>query len=171
MRDAETWIKLNRNMLEWRWYKDQNTKALFIHLLIKASIKNQDYRDVSVRRGELVTSLATLAEETGMSIQNVRTALGHLKSTQEVTVKKVGKISVISIPEYSRYQDDLTQSLTSNQQDSNRDLTGCQHQYKNIRNKEYKNTPQTPRGLTEEEERMRRVMWGSWRPEDDERGN
>ena len=81
MRDAETWIKLNRNMLEWRWYKDQNTKALFIHLLIKASIKNQDYRDVSVRRGELVTSLATLANETGLSIQNVRTALGHLKST------------------------------------------------------------------------------------------
>ena len=171
MRDAETWIKLNRNMLEWRWYKDQNTKALFIHLLIKASIKNQDYRDVSVRRGELVTSLATLANETGLSIQNVRTALGHLKSTGEVTIKKVGKISVISIPQYERYQDDLTQSLTSNQQDANKDLTGSQHQYKNIRNKEYKNTPQTPRGLTEEEERMRRVMWGSWRPEDDERGN
>lgn len=157
MRDAETWIKLNRNMTEWRWYKDQNTKALFIHLLFKANIEDKDFRDITIHRGELITTYAHLAEETGLSVQNIRTAMNHLKSTGELTTSQRGKNLVISIPEYSRYQD----NLTGNQHDANTELTGNQHRLKNIRNKEYKNNPPiSPLEEDEEFQKARMMLLG-----------
>lgn len=71
MANKTTFVKLDRNILEWRWYKDQNTKALFIHLLLKANIRPHGFRTVTINRGELATSYASLAAETGLSIQNV----------------------------------------------------------------------------------------------------
>lgn len=127
MANKTTFVKLDRNILEWRWYKDQNTKALFIHLLLKANIRPHGFRTVTINRGELATSYASLAAETGLSIQNVRTALAHLETTGEVTRKQHSKFVVISIPQYDLYQS----QLTGNQQATNTQLTGNQQQSKN----------------------------------------
>lgn len=132
-----TYIKLDRNILNWRWYKDANTFRLFIHLLLKANIRDHDFEHVTIRRGEIATSYSSLANETGMSIQNVRTALSHLQSTGEVTVSKQPKFSIISITNYNEYQSANSQSnsqLTGNQQAPNRLLTGDQQQSKNDKN-------------------------------------
>ena len=32
----EGYIKLYRKMKKWGWYKDQNTKDVFLHLLLEA---------------------------------------------------------------------------------------------------------------------------------------
>ena len=127
MANKTTFVKLDRNILGWRWYKDQNTKALFIHLLLKANIRPHGFRTVTINRGELATSYASLAAETGLSIQNVRTALAHLETTGEVTRKQHSKFVVISIPQYDLYQS----QLTGNQQATNTQLTGNQQQSKN----------------------------------------
>ena len=127
MANKTTFVKLDRNILEWRWYKDQNTKSLFIHLLLKANIRPHGFRTVTINRGELATSYASLAAETGLSIQNVRTALAHLETTGEVTRKQHSKFVVISIPQYDLYQS----QLTGNQQATNTQLTGNQQQSKN----------------------------------------
>ena len=47
-----TYIKLDRNILNWRWYKDANTFRLFIHLLLKANIRDHDFEHVTIRRGD-----------------------------------------------------------------------------------------------------------------------
>ena len=120
MANKTTFVKLDRNILEWRWYKDQNTKSLFIHLLLKANIRPHGFRTVTINRGELATSYASLAAETGLSIQNVRTALAHLETTGEVTRKQHSKFVVISIPQYDLYQS----QLTGNQQQSKNDKKG-----------------------------------------------
>ena len=127
MAEKSTFIKIDRNILEWRWYKDQNTKALFLHLLIKANIKPHGFRNVTINRGELATSYPSLASETGMSMRNVRTALAHLIETGEVTVKRHSKFTVISIPRYDLYQS----QMTGNRQASDRQVTGNRQQSKN----------------------------------------
>lgn len=139
MAEKTTWIKIDRNILEWGWYKDANTKALFIHLLLKANIKKGSFMGVEINRGELATSYASLAEETGLSVRNVRTALEHLKVTGEVTVNRHSKFSVISILNYSMYQDVPTEYLTINRQSSDNQVTGNRQQSKNVRKKERKN--------------------------------
>ena len=104
MAERTTFIKLDRNILRWGWYKDVNTKAVFLHLLLTANIRPGKFMNVEIRRGELATSYKSLAESLGISIKNVRTALKHLEDGGEVAVKRHPRFSVISIPRYDYYQ-------------------------------------------------------------------
>lgn len=103
-RDKTTFIKLDRNILDWRWYKETTTKAVFIHLLLRANIRDNDFMTETIHRGELVTSYAALAAETGLTIKQVRTAIRHLKETGEVKVRGHSKFSIISMLRYDYYQ-------------------------------------------------------------------
>ena len=132
------WIKLFSKFIDWEWYKDSNTMRLFIHCLLKANWKDGKFQGMEIPRGSFVTSLDTLSEELGMSIQSIRTALKHLISTNELTSKSNNKFRVITIVKYELYQQVNKQpntQLTSNQQATNNQLTTIE-EYKNI---EYKN--------------------------------
>lgn len=74
-------ICLFRDLLGWAWYLDINTKVLFIHMLLKANWRETKFRDTTVPRGSFVSSYPHLAEECGFTINELRTALNHLKST------------------------------------------------------------------------------------------
>ena len=104
MAEKTTFIKIDRNILEWGWYKDVNTKAVFLHLLLTANIKPKKFMNVEIKRGELATSQKSLAEALGISVKCVRTALKHLEEGGEVAVKRHPRFSVISIPRYDYYQ-------------------------------------------------------------------
>ena len=131
---TETWIKLSRKILDWRWFTDANTFRVFIYLLLKANIEDKDFLADTIRRGEVATSIGNIAKTLGISYQNTRTALSHLKSTGELTITRKPKYLVISITNYDLYQQSNNQ-LTINQQSTNNQLTTTK-EYKNIRNKE-----------------------------------
>lgn len=104
MLEKSTFIKLNRKILKWRWYQDANTFRLFIHLLLKANITDRDFEQVTVKRGQLVTSVAHLSRDLKISVKSVRTALEHLKLTNEVAIQTTSKYSIITINNYNEYQ-------------------------------------------------------------------
>ena len=99
-----TFIKLDRNLMNWRWFQDRNTLQLWIYLLMFANITDHDFEKVTVHRGELVSSYESLSKATGMTVKEVRTALGHLVDTGEVAIRRFPKFSVISIIKYNMYQ-------------------------------------------------------------------
>lgn len=101
-------IRLDRDILDWEWYTDANTRSLFIHCLLKANYKDCNFKGQRIKRGSFVTSYATLERELGMSVNKIRTALEHLKSTGSVTVKSQAKYSIITVKNYNRYQADNT---------------------------------------------------------------
>lgn len=115
-------IKLHRSMLDWEWYDDINTKVLFLHCLFSACYKDIKWRGQTIERGSFITSLQKLSEETGLSLQNVRTSLKRLESTHELTSRKSTKGTVIQVLNYCKYQD-VTHELTNNQHTSNTHLT------------------------------------------------
>ena len=85
---------------------------------------------VKVRRGELVTSLQTLVKKSGLSQQNVRTALKHLEKAQFLTSTPTNHFRLIKITNYSKHQDSSEREdcqsnkhLTSTQQAPNKHLT------------------------------------------------
>ena len=103
------YVKIHRKILEWGWYKDINTFRLFIHMLLKANWKEGKFKGTTVPRGSFVSSYPHLAEECGLTINELRSALKHLKSTGEVTVRTNNKYSIFTVNNYCKYQDDNSQ--------------------------------------------------------------
>ena len=127
-------IKLHRSIVDWRWYKDANTFRVFFHLILNANFKDGEYQKVDIKRGQVITGRKALAYELSMSEQNVRTALEHLKSTNEITIKRYPKFSIITIKNYDKYQsltNRLTDKLTTSQPTANQHSTNNQPQYNN----------------------------------------
>lgn len=134
------WVKIHRQILDWEWYSNPIISRLFFHLLIKANHTEKQWQGVGIVRGSFITSYPILAQETGFSVMQVRTALTKLKSTGEITVKTTSKYSVISINKYDDYQTDNRQvdsPVTDKQQASNRQVTTTKNE-KNEKNE--KNT-------------------------------
>lgn len=98
-------VVINRNILDWEWFTDPNTLLVFMYLLIKANWKDKTWGKRKIKRGQLVTSLAKIAEETGLSVKNVRTALSHLEQTNQVANLSTPQYRIITIKNYSKYQD------------------------------------------------------------------
>lgn len=116
------YIKLNRKILTWEWYSDPCTRDLFIHCLLKANWKDGSWQGITYKRGEFITSISSLAQELNFSMQNIRTALRHLKLTGELTDRKEGKSRIITVIKYNEYQvanKVANRMLTSCQQDEN----------------------------------------------------
>lgn len=140
-------IKIDRKILEWEWYSDINTCRLFIHLLLKANWKDGRFQGTEVPRGSLVTSYSSLAKQTGLSVQNVRTAIKHLILTGEITSKQQAKFTVITVKNYDKYQLDnrvTNNHLTENQQASNKLLTTIEEGKKVRREESNNNIPSAP---------------------------
>lgn len=132
------WVKLFSKFMKWEWYKDINTKCVFIHCLISANWKDGRFEGRVIKRGSFVTGRKKLAEELGMSEQQIRTALNHLISTNEITIATTNKYSVITIVNYEMYQQvnqQNNQQLTNNQPTTNQQLTTIE-EYKNNRIKD-----------------------------------
>ena len=134
MAAPSTFIKLDRNITKWRWYTNANTVRVWLHLLMSANIAPYEFENIRIERGQLVTSHENLANTLKLSIQEVRTALNHLKSTGEITTTAHRRFQVISIVNYNLYQGELTGTVTSYQQADNILSTSYQQQYKNIKN-------------------------------------
>ena len=128
----EGWIKLHRRFLEWEWFDDPNVFRLFIYCILKANHKDQRYKGEVVKRGEFITGRDILSKELGMSVQQVRTALTKLKSTNELTIKTTNKGTVIQVVKYNNYQV-ATNELTNEQPTSNQQVT-TNNNDKNIKN-------------------------------------
>lgn len=97
-------IWLDRKILDWEWWNDINTFRLFTYCLLKANWKDSKFQGVDVPRGSFVTSVTNLANNTNLSVRQIRTAISHLKATGEVTVKRHAKFSVVIVNNYNRYQ-------------------------------------------------------------------
>ena len=133
------YIKLYRKLINWEWYQDVNTKSLCLHLLLKANWKDGSWQGINYKRGQLIASMNTLAAETGLTFEQVRTAIKHLKSTGEITYEKIPKGGLITVIEYNRFQDAPIQKTFKSHTETQTETTETTYesqQYKNI--KEYK---------------------------------
>ena len=130
------WIKIHRQISQWEWYDCPPVFCLFVHLLLMANWEQGKWHGKTVKVGQLVTSREKLAQVTGLSIQNVRTAINKLRTTGEITTKATNQFTLITICNYDKYQCDCEES----NQPTNQPLTINQPSINhNIRKKENKN--------------------------------
>lgn len=124
-----TFVKLSRKIQSWRWYQDANTMRVFIHILLNANVYDHDFENITVKRGQWVTSVNKISEQLNISTRSIRTALNHLKSTNEVAIKTTPKYSIITVKNYNQYQK-VTKCSTINRQTDDKQVTNDRQQYK-----------------------------------------
>jgi hypothetical protein len=126
MDDFSGWIKLHRNILQWEWWDDKNTRDLFLVVLLLANHKEKKWRGEKIPAGSFITSLPSLSSISGLTIQEVRTSLSKLKSTGEITDKSTNSYRIITICNYAKYQIIDNQEQQAKQQAANTQSTGNQ---------------------------------------------
>ena len=137
-----TYIKMFRRILNWGWYGDTNTFRVFMHILLTANYTPKEYRGQIIGSGECVFGRKAWAEELGLSERQVRTAIEHLKSTNEITVRATNKFSVITVTNWRLWQieEGEATNISTNEATNNRPTTDQQpttpKESKKVRNKE-----------------------------------
>ena len=111
---------------------------MFIYLLLRANKEDKKWRGILIKRGQIVTSVATISEETKLSTQQVRTSLNRLKSTNEITSKTTNRFTLVTVCKYESYQlyEEVEQQTKQQalQQTNNKQITNKQQQLKNNKN-------------------------------------
>ena len=111
------WIKLHRKIKEWEWYKDSQVVHLFYHLIVSANDRDKKWKYFNIRRGEFVTSVRNISEETGIPVISVRRKLEILEKSGAILRKTTNKFTLITICKYGSYQStEQTSEQTSEQQ-------------------------------------------------------
>jgi len=130
MSEEQGYIKLYRSLLDWEWYADNNTKCLFIHLLLISNHKDAFWKGKEIKRGQTFTSIKHLSKALGLSEMMIRISLKKLEKSQNITSKTTNEGSLLSVCNYDTYQgQDLPSNkqhnkrITSHQQANNKPIT------------------------------------------------
>ena len=108
-----SWIKLHRRLLENDLASDPSSLALWIHLLLMAShnrfMSVRGSSAVQIMPGEILTSRKKLSQKTGLSESKIERILKAFLAGKLIEQHGRSKYRVISIVEWSRYQEDEQQ--------------------------------------------------------------
>ena len=129
-------IALHRELLDKPIWKKSTPeqKSILITLLLLANHEETEWewmgRRFKISPGQFVTSLESLAEKSGVSIQNIRTALLKFSKYDFLTNESTKTGRIITITNWGVYQDAKqkpnkppNKDLTKTQQRPNKDLT------------------------------------------------
>ena len=126
----EGWIKVYRQVIENGWLKNHSLWILWSYILLKASHSSHKQKiivnknkgtfteEILLNPGQLIFGRKKAAEDTGLSEQNIRTALKHLQCLKNCTVKSTKNYSIITVINWAYYQGE-----SKNQPSANQDLT------------------------------------------------
>lgn len=100
----EGWVCFHRKITQWQWYTDSNTFRLFFHLVLMANHKDQQWKDIVVKRGQVIVGRKSLALQLKLTEDQVRYSLKKLKASKNITTKSTNKYTLVTIVNYDFYQ-------------------------------------------------------------------
>lgn len=98
------YIKIFRRIKDWGWYDDPNTLALWVHLLVGANWRDGEWHGGVIPRGSMITSVAKLAADSGLTERGVRTCLARLVKSGEIVMESSNRWTKITVCRYDDYQ-------------------------------------------------------------------
>lgn len=119
-------VPLWRSITKWEWYEDKNTVTVYEYCLMRAQYKDIKLKGILIKKGSFITSRGKLAENTNLSVQNVRTALKNLVLTNDLTIHTSKKGTIITVENYDyimKKTNELTNKVTKSQPRPNQELT------------------------------------------------
>lgn len=120
------YVRVYRSFEEWQWYSDIPCKVLYLHCILQANHVTKKWQKIAIGKGTFLTSVSKLSNDTGLTIQQVRTALQKLKSTNDITYKTTNKYTVIEVCNYCDWQNPETEINKENNMQNNKQITNAQ---------------------------------------------
>lgn len=113
-------IKIPRDIVNRPWITHNSTLRVYIELLFNAAWKDFEYNGATLKKGQFITSVGRLAARCQLSVQQTRTALSHLKSTNDITIETTSKFSIITVFNHcpDNEVDKPVDNLANNQSDT-----------------------------------------------------
>ena len=100
----EGFVKLPRDIINWRWFADANVLKVYIYLLVNAAFKTTEWKYETLEKGQLITGRKKLSEELKMTESQVRNALEKLEGTGDISIKTTNRYSVITLLNWAKTQ-------------------------------------------------------------------
>ena len=100
--------------------------AVWVELLLRARFDDGYYKGKLIKRGCAVYGREELAEVLGLTIQQVRTCIERLKSTNEITTESTSQYTIATIVKWEEYQGLLAEDNQQNNQIDNHQVTNEQ---------------------------------------------
>jgi hypothetical protein len=123
----EGWIKLHRKIIDNPIFKESRTLHLFIYLLLKANHQQNRFlfnqKEIIIERGQVVTGIPRISRDTGLTYREIRTRLALLENLGILTRKTTNKFSIITICNYSYYQDTKDEERQTERQANDKQTT------------------------------------------------
>ena len=104
-----------RELMQNQWYTHSPTIHLYLHCLLRANYTDSEWHGITIQRGQFVTSLNTLSQETGLSIKQIRSALDRLKKAGYVASKQTNKYRIITMLNYDEMQQTASKMASKGQ--------------------------------------------------------
>ena len=122
------WIKLHRKIQDKGYYKKSHYVHLWIHLLLRANHKENEFmwndKIIIVKEGQLITGRKQLSKETGISESSIERILKMLENEQQIEQQKTTKYRLVTILNWHDYQQGEQQN--GQQADNKRTTSGQQ---------------------------------------------
>ena len=100
----EGWIKIYYKMLDWEWMDDPYVVTLWVRILLNANPKERKWHGLTVKRGQWLTSVHHIAEQTGWSRNTIKRILRILEQSNQITVETSNDGVLITVTNYGKYQ-------------------------------------------------------------------
>lgn len=137
-------VKLYRDVFTWEWWDDINTFRLFVTIILMANWEDKEWHGMTIKRGQLWTSIGSLSKRSGLTVRQTRTSLSRLFSTNELTSETTKRGQLITVVNYDVYQSEekkATKKTTKSR--ANRRQTGDKQATITKEHKEYKELKET----------------------------
>jgi hypothetical protein len=134
------WIKLHRGIFDHWISSDPEYLCVWLRMLTDANFEDRKHLFngvlTEIKRGQIIFGLEAWSSKTGVGISKLRRLLELLEKDKMINRQKTNKYSLISILNYSKYQDDDRQ--TTGKPQPNDSQTAIPKEVKNTRSEEEK---------------------------------
>jgi hypothetical protein len=144
------WVKLHRSLSTSAIASKPDFLSVWIHLLMDATHKPTSVlvgrQVVELEPGQMVFGRKVFSAKTGVSEAVIRSSLNALQTLQQITIKTTTKYSIISIVNWSKFQEEKPaddQQATSKQPASNhiQEAQELQEEIKSSRDQQAEHVP------------------------------
>lgn len=131
----EGYIKIYKKIIKSAVWNDSKTLQLWIYCLLRANFEAREIyfagQTFKLKKGQFISSINNIAKDCNLTIQQTRSRLILLKNpkmpTSKITIKTTNKFSLITVINYTLYQDRNKQ----NNKQTNKPATNQQQQSNN----------------------------------------